>query len=61
MQNTQTQYIGFTQMLVPGYYLQIPWKNTVDSLGYQKMLANETVATWFSTVKREIHNKKIHE
>ena len=33
----------------------------IDSLGYQKMLANETVATRFSAVKREIHKKKIHQ
>lgn len=32
----------------------------IDSLGYQKMLANETVATRFSAVKRHIEKKKIH-
>jgi len=32
----------------------------IDSLGYQKMFANETVATRFSAVKREIAKRKIH-
>ena len=35
--------------------------NLIDSLGYQKMLANETVATRFSAVKRELKRKRIHE
>lgn len=33
----------------------------VDSLGYQKMLANQPVATRFSAVKRHITKSKIHE
>ena len=33
----------------------------VDSIGYQKMLANQPVATRFSAVKREIHKQKIWE
>ena len=33
----------------------------VDALGYQKMLANQPVATRFSAVKRPISNRKIHE
>ena len=33
----------------------------VDSLGYQKMLANQPVATRFSAVKRHISKSKIHE
>jgi len=33
----------------------------VDALGYQKMLANQPVATRFSAVKRPISKRKIHE
>ena len=33
----------------------------VDSLGYQKMLANQPVATRYSAVKRPISKQKIHE
>jgi hypothetical protein len=31
----------------------------VDSLGFQKMLANQPIATRFSAVKREIHKQKV--
>ena len=33
----------------------------VDSLGYQKMLANQPVATRYSAVKRPISKKKVFE
>ncbi len=33
----------------------------VDSLGYQKMLANQPVATRYSAGKRPISKQKIHE
>jgi hypothetical protein len=33
----------------------------VDSLGYQKMLANQPVATRYSAVKRPIHKKKVFQ
>tara|TARA_Y100001937_G_C6946702_1_gene252802 strand:+ start:130 stop:402 length:273 start_codon:yes stop_codon:yes gene_type:complete len=31
----------------------------IDSIGYQKMLANQPIATRFSAVKREIQKQKV--
>jgi len=31
----------------------------IDSLGYQKMLEHQPIATRFSAVKREIHKQKV--
>jgi hypothetical protein len=31
----------------------------IDSIGYQKMLANQPITTRFAAVKREIHKQKV--